>query len=167
MPAPTPNKYPDIAIKAMINAIDDDEDAYKWLGESKYKELAAFVDVWTSDNTEALQFLLSNKTKFITIVNFIAALQEEDKAFNELMLNDKNWAAVVSSVHGHDEAYEWLKKNNFSIFVELADMLIQKSVNSSSGISGYSGGGGSFGGGGGFGGFGGGSFGGGGTGGRW
>ena len=160
-------EYPEIAIRALINSLDDDEEAYKWLGMSKWKELGALSDSLTTDDTKALHFLLANKTKFPIVVGFIAALQREDKAFDALMKLDKKWAAVTSAVNGDEDAYNWLKNNNFMIYAELADMLIQKSNSGSSGIGGISGGGGYSGGGGGFGGFGGGSFGGGGTGGHW
>ncbi|MGZ4056234.1 MAG: hypothetical protein ACXVPU_04785 [Bacteroidia bacterium] len=163
-------KYPEIAIRALINTIDDDEAAYKWLTESEWKELAAFNDVlYSEDNSQALEFLLQHKDKYATIVNFLAALESQDKAFELLMINDKEWAATVSAVHGSGDAYKWLENNNFLIFTELADVLIKYSpTRRSSGIAGYAGYGGSGGfGGGGFGGFGGGSFGGGGGGGKW
>ncbi|MCX6294982.1 MAG: hypothetical protein NTX97_02765 [Bacteroidetes bacterium] len=161
-------KYPETAIQGLINALDDDQEAYVWLSESKWKELAAFVDIVNSENTQALQFLLSNKEKFPTIVNFLAALQKEEKAFDLLMAtNDREWAATVSSVHGDDEAYEWLLKNNFIIFTKLVDVLVKNTSSRGSGISSFGGIGGGSSGGGGFGGFGGGSFGGGGGGGSW
>ena len=150
-------KYPEIAIQALINTLGDDEEAYKWLTGSEWKELAALSDILDSgDNeTQALEYLLQHKDKFSTIVNFIAALQKEEKAFNLLMIDDKEWAATVSAVHGSEDAYEWLTNNNFLIFTKLADVLVK---NISSRSSSVIGGAGSFGGdgGGGFGGFGGG-----------
>ncbi len=159
--------YPDIALKAFIDALDDNEDAYKFLSESKWKELAAFTDVFNSSDDTALKFLIVNKIKFPTIVNFLAALQNEEKAFQLLLIGtDKKWAAIVSSVHGSDEAYKWLEKNNLTIYTQIADVLIKN--NHKGGYSGIGGmGGGSSSGGGGFGGFSGGSFGGAGSGGVW
>lgn len=117
--------YPEIAIQGLINALDDDQEAYQWLVESKYKELAALADYICSQNPQALQFLLVNKEKFATIVNFMAALQKEDKAFNLLMNSeDKKWAAVVNAVHGSEEATDWLVNNNFDIYAKLAMTLI-------------------------------------------
>ncbi len=79
--------------------------------------------------------------------------------------SDKEWAATVSAIDGDDQAYEWLLKNNFKVFTELADIFIENSARGTSGgVGGFSGGGS---GGGGFGGFGGGGFGGGGGGGSW
>lgn len=163
-------EYPEIAIQGLINSLDDDQEAYKWLTESKWKELAAFADVICSQNPQAIEFLLINKDKFSTIVNFLAALQKEDKAFDLLMSGgDKEWAATVSAVHGSDEAFEWLLKNNFQIYAKLADVMIKNAPSGRSGIGSYGIGGGFSGGagGGGFGGFGGGGAGGGGGGGSW
>lgn len=159
-------EYPEIAIQGLINSLEDDQKAYQWLSNSKWKELAAFADVLSSDNNKALQFLLNNRETFSTIINFLAALQKEDKAFDLLMdNNDKEWAATVSAAHGSEEAYKWLLENNFNIYANLADVLIKNSTSGSSGIGSFSGGSGSSGGG--FGGFGGGSFGGAGSGGSW
>ena len=161
-------EYPEIAIQGLINSIDDDQEAYKWLSTSNWKELAAFADVFCSEDLKALQFLLSNKNKFSTIVNFLAALQKEDKAFDLLMKeNDREWAAVVAVLHGSEEAYDWLIKNNFQIYANLADVLIKNIPSGHSGIGSYGGGGGFGGSGGGFGGIGGGSFGGAGSGVSW
>lgn len=162
-------EYPEIAIQGLINSLDGDDDAYKWLSTSNWKELAALADVFCSDDPKALQFLLGNKEKYSTTVNFLAALQKEDKAFDLLMKDsDREWAATVSAVHGSEEAYDWLIKNNFLIYTKLADVLIKNTPSGHSGLGSYGGGGG-FGGGssGGFGGFGGGSFGGAGGGGSW
>jgi uncharacterized membrane protein YgcG len=160
-------KYPEIAIKALINTIGDDEEAYKWLTESQYKELAAFYDVLYFGDESAANYLLKNKDKYPTIINFLAALNSEEKAFNLLMVNDKEWAATVSAVHGSKQAYEWLVNNNFAIYVDLTDELIKYApTRRGSGINGYS----SFEAGvsdDGFAGFGGGDFGGGGGGGKW
>lgn len=161
-------EYPDIAIKALINCINDDETAYDWLVKSEWKELAALADYFCSGNTQALTYLLKNKTTYGTLVNFLAALQKEDKAFELLMSSkEKQWAAVVAAAHGDEDAYQWLIDNNFETYAGLAEILIQKS--SSGGGFGISGGGSGFGGGsgGGFGGFGGGGFGGAGSGGSW
>lgn len=160
-------EYPEIAVRALINSLDDDQEAYKWLAESKWKELAAFADVVCCENTQALQFLLSNKTKYNTVVNFLAAFQKEDKAFDLLMKDsDREWAATVSAIQGDEDAYEWLLNNNFKIYAALADVFIKNTSSGNSGsVGGFGGGGGS--GGGGFGGFGGGGFGGGGGGGSW
>jgi|GEM_PF-7001438 len=161
--------YPEIAIKALINALDEDEDAHNWLMDNSFRELAALVDFLNDDNQTALEFLKQNKSKYTTVINFLAALQNEDKAFDILMKDkDRKWAAIVSTVNGDEEAYKWLIKNNFKVYAELADALIENSKDSNSGgIGGIGGGGGYSGGTGGFGGFGGGSFGGAGSGGNW
>jgi hypothetical protein len=118
-------EYPEIAIQALINSLDDDQEAYIWLTGSKYKELAAFADYVCSQNPQALQFLLVNREKFATVVNFMAALQKEDKAFDLLMKNeDKKWAAIVNAVHGSSEASAWLVNNHFEIYAKLAETLI-------------------------------------------
>lgn len=117
--------YPEIAIQGLINSLDDDQEAYKWLVKSNYKELAALADYICSENPQALQFLLVNKEKFETIINFIAALQKEKKAFDLLFRDqDKKWAAIANAVHGDNEAYEWLVNNNLIIYAKLADTLI-------------------------------------------
>ena len=164
-------EYPEIAIKALIDSLDENEESYKWLTDNQFRELAALSDFLNDDSQTALEFLIQNKNKYITIVSFLAALQNEDKAFDLLMKgSDREWAAVVSAVHGDEEAYQWLIKNNFKVYAELADTLIENSGKGNSGnITGIGdGGGGGFSGGGGdFGGFGGGSFGGAGGGGNW
>ena len=161
-------EYPQIAIQGLINTLNDDQEAYTWLVQSEWKELAAFSDIICCQNTKALEFLITNKDKFSTIVNFLAALQKEDKAFDLLMASeDKEWAAAVSAIHGSEEAYDWLLKNNFQIYAKLADTIINNSASSNSGIGSYGGGSGFSGGGSGFGGFGGGGAGGGGGGGSW
>jgi uncharacterized membrane protein YgcG len=161
-------EYPDVAIKALINCLDDDQQAYEWLSKSKWKELAALSDYLSSGDEKALGYLLQNKEKFDTIVNFLAALQKEEKAFNLLMAKeDKEWAAVVASVHGSEEAYQWLIKNGFVIYAALAEILIQKLNSGSGSVHGFVGGSGGGSAGDGFGGFGGGSFGGAGSGGTW
>lgn len=162
-------EYPEIAIQGLINTLNDDQEAYQWLVQSEWKELAAFADIICSQNPKAIEFLIANKDKFSTVVNFLAALQKEDKAFELLLAGeDKEWAATVSAINGSEEAYDWLVKNNFQIFAKLADTLINNSASGHSGMGSIGGGGGfSGGGGGGFGGFGGGGAGGGGGGGSW
>ena len=75
-------EYPEIAIQGLINTLNDDQEAYTWLAQSEWKELATFSDIICCQNTKALEFLIANKDKFSTIVNFLAALQKEDKAFD-------------------------------------------------------------------------------------
>ncbi len=160
-------EYPEIAVRGLINCIDDDQEAYQWLSQSKWKELAAFADVLCCGNPRALEFLIINKNKFSTVVNFLAALNKEEKAFDLLMEgSDREWGAVVSAVHGDDQAFEWLQKHNFDIYAKLASVLIKNAPSGRSGGVGSFGGGGGFGGGG-FSGFGGGGAGGGGGGGSW
>jgi hypothetical protein len=120
-------KYPEIAIRALVNSLDDDEEAYTWLAESKWKELAAFADAFYSDdNSRAIEFLVQNKDKFSTIVNFFGALEKEDAAFDMLMKNDdKQWAAVVNAFYGSSDAYDWLRNNNFDVYADMADVLIK------------------------------------------
>lgn len=120
-------KYPEIAIRALVNSLDDDEDAYKWLTESKWKELAAFDDAfYSNNNSQAIEFLIQNKEKFSTIINFFGALEKQDKAFELLMNNDdKEWAAVVNAYHGSSEAFDWLLNNNFKVYADLAEVLIK------------------------------------------
>lgn len=120
-------KYPEIAIKALINSLSDDEEAYKWLTESNWKELAAFDDaMYANNNSQAIEFLIQNKDKFSTIVNFLGALQNQDKAFDLLMKNnDTEWAATANAFHGSADAYEWLLNNNFELYTKLADILIK------------------------------------------
>ena len=159
-------EYPDIAIKAFIDSFDENEEAHKWLMDNHFLELAALSDFLSDDNQTALEFLKQNASKYATVVTFLAALQNEDKAFDLLMKDhDREWAATVSAVFGDEEAYQWLLKNNFKVYAELADVLIENSQKgNSSGITGVGGGGGSSIGGSGFGGCG---FGGAGSGGNW
>lgn len=162
-------EYPVTAIKALINSLNNDKEASKWLMDNRFRELAALSDFLNDGNQSAVEFLKQNKSKYTTIVNFFAALQNEDKAFDLLMKDtDREWAATVSAVNGYEEAYQWLIKNDFLIYCGLADVLIKNSGSRySGGLTGIGIGGGFLGGGGGFGGFGGGSFGGAGSGGNW
>jgi hypothetical protein len=119
--------YPVIAIKALINALDDDKQAYQWLTESKWKELAAFHDaMYASENEKAIVFLIQNQEKFFTIVHFFGAIHEQEKAFQLLMDNrDSAWAATASVINGSRDARLWLRRNNFDLYIELADVIIK------------------------------------------
>lgn len=122
------SKYSDTAIKALISAIDGDQEANQWLMENDFKELSALKDVLNENNDSALHFLLSNKRIFPTIVNFIGALQQDDKARDELMItDDKVWAATASAVNGDEGATNWLLGNNFNIYADLANLLAKNS----------------------------------------
>jgi hypothetical protein len=117
--------YPDIAIQALINSLMNDEEAYTWLVNSEWKELAALDDaLYANDNEAAINFLIGNKEKFATVVNFLGALKKQEKAFDYLMKNDKVWAAVVNAVHRSGDAYDWLVKNNYDLYAKLAEVLI-------------------------------------------
>lgn len=160
--------YPDIAIKALNNAICDDQEAYQYLVQSKWKELAAFSDFICCRNTSALNFILRNRAKCPSVVAFIAALDKNEMAFNNLLKKDPGLAAVVSYViKGSEEAFSWLEKNGLEVYAELALTLSGVLRSGSDSYGSISFGGGGFSGGGGFGGFGGGGFSGGGSGGSW
>jgi len=162
--------YPDIAIKALNNALSNDQDAYHYLTQSKYPELAALADFICCENTTALNFLLRNRVKYPVILDFLAALGKNQRAFDALFKKDKRLAAVVSYARNkNEEAYDWLERNSFVNYADLALTLSEILMSSNSGFLGsISGGSGGFsGGGGGFGGFGGGGFSGGGSGGSW
>lgn len=161
--------YPDIVIKAFNNALSNDQEAYRYLAQSKYPELAAVADFICCENTTALNFILRNKVKYAIAIDFVAALDNNKKAFYSLFKKDKRLAAVVAYARFKDEeAYNWLEKNQFVVFADLAVTMSEVLMNSSITFGNISGGGGFSGSSGsGFGGFGGGGFSGGGSGGSW
>ena|ERR1043166_6982558 len=118
-------KYPDIALKAFINSLMDDEDAYNWLAGSEWKELAALDDaLYAVDNSGAIEYLMTNREQIPTIFCFWGALNKSKEAFEQLMKNDKEWAAIVNAVHRSEEAYDWLIANNFPLHAKIAEVLI-------------------------------------------
>jgi uncharacterized membrane protein YgcG len=161
--------YPDIVILAFNNALSNDQEAYRYLAKSNHPELAALADFMCCENTTALNFILRNRIKYHLVVDFLAALGKNERAFKSLFKKDKRLAAVVAySRHSDEQAYDWLERNNFQVYADLSLTLYEVLRNNSGSFGSISGGGGfSSGGGGGFGGFGGGGFSGGGSGGSW
>ncbi|MFL5764030.1 MAG: hypothetical protein ACJ77K_08825 [Bacteroidia bacterium] len=118
-------KYPEIALQAFLNSVRDDESAYDWLAESKWKELAAVDDaLYAVDNSGAIDYLMKNRSEFPTAFCFWAALCKNQEAFDELMKNDREWAAVVNAAHRSEEAYDWLIGNNFPLHAKIAEALL-------------------------------------------
>jgi uncharacterized membrane protein YgcG len=159
-----PRIYTSKEILALSSAIEKDENSFKWLMGNNCIELAALCDVLVYGKDSAKEWLTRNG--FVTLIQFIDALGEDDESLTSLAKSPhKEWAAVVSFVNdGDDNAMVWLLKSRLKHFAALATTLSSQVSSDSDG--GFSGGGGSGGGSGG-GGFGGGSFGGGGGGGHW
>ena len=67
-------KYPEIALKALINTIGEDESAYKWLTTSKWKELAAFYDVLFFQEPTAINPCFCHVNDFFRVKHFIFLL---------------------------------------------------------------------------------------------
>lgn len=118
--------YSDVVIKALNNALCDDQGAYDYLIQNNYAELAALTDYLCNDNTNAFNFILRNRSRFHIVVDFLAALGKNQKAFRSLFEKDKRLAAAVYYVNYNDEeAYNWLEKNKFYCFLDLADIIAE------------------------------------------
>lgn len=116
--------YPELVVRVLVDALNDDEEAFHYLSQSKYKEWAAFVDFLGSDHNEAFEFLLRNKEKFPLVFDFLAALNKQEGAFEKLMtLPEKQWAAVVNAVLKDSSAHDWLISNHYDVYCDLVDAL--------------------------------------------
>lgn len=119
-----PNKinYTSQAMLALSAAMARDEEAFHWLMENDFKELAALVDALLYRKFSALTWLRENN--FQHIASFIGALKNDQEAIDYLMLNHgKQWAATADLVNGNEKAREWLQQF-FPQFIPFADSLL-------------------------------------------
>jgi hypothetical protein len=115
--------YSSAPIAALINALDEDGDAFVWLIENKFPELALFAKYMRDEEGEDYDKLLNSDHR--ELAAFIDALHYGDSGAVNFLLSKKfnALAAVVNSVQGDREAYEWLLANQLPHYAKLADTL--------------------------------------------
>jgi hypothetical protein len=122
MENPDQKKYSSEAMLVLTSAIARDEEAFEWLMQNDYKELAALVEVLLYQKQSPLNWLTENH--FNHVASFVGALNKDAEAIDYLLLNHgKQWAATADLVNGNREAQDWLMQF-FPDFVKLADALI-------------------------------------------
>lgn len=114
--------YSTFALEQFGKYIHGDVQAFNWLINNNYQELAAVLDA-IRDDKNAFKFLIEGK--HFELAAFVNAIWDDSKAFKFLIDRKAfDWAACANFINGDDKAEAALKRAGKHHFVAIAHAIL-------------------------------------------
>ncbi len=118
----TMKHYSTLALEQFGKHIHGDIQAFNWLIDNDYRELAATLDA-IRDDKNAFKFLIEGK--HFELAAFVNAIWEDSKAFKFLIDRKAfDWAACANFINGDDKAEAALIRAGKPHFVAIAHAIL-------------------------------------------